>query len=221
MHKNINPYHSFVDKIPKIRILNFVIFNFLDLFLPKKRRFSYSEIPLPNSPNFSGKLFLGRMISRKLLKKILNEEKRPLLIVSMQTLTEQLSRDGKILRIPLWNDLVITGRNDLPSNVSLLRFSGEGVFDHSFINAKTGKLVTKKEALAVLEKMHMSLEKGENVYVHCFAGKERSATLVIFYIMHYFNLNAEDAAKYVKKYRILARKFSTLKEQQKEFLKSN
>jgi hypothetical protein len=224
----VNPYRSFIDEIPKIRILNFVLLNFLDIFLPDKWLFSYSEIPLPaasgktdNFLNFHGKLFLGRMISQKLLQKILKKAPQPLLIVSMQTTAEPFAKSGKVLRISWGNDLVITGGNNLPKNVTFLRFDGEGVFDHSFTNAKTGKLVTKEEVLGVLKKIHDTLSQGANVYVHCFAGKERSATLVIFYLMHYFNLSAKDAAAYVKKHRVLARKFITLKGQQREFLENN
>ena len=45
------------------------------------------------------------------------------------------------------------------------------------------------------------LQKGTNVFVHCFAGVSRSSSIVIAYIMYKYKLTLEEAFQYVKSKR--------------------
>jgi protein-tyrosine phosphatase len=50
-------------------------------------------------------------------------------------------------------------------------------------------------------KIHRHLVKGESVYVHCYAGRSRSPTVVVYYLMLYHDFSFPDALKWVERYR--------------------
>jgi protein-tyrosine phosphatase len=53
----------------------------------------------------------------------------------------------------------------------------------------------------ILEIIHNSITNNKNVFVHCVAGKSRSASIVIAYIMKYCNMTLRDAYCHVKNLR--------------------
>jgi hypothetical protein len=226
-----NPCALFLDRILKIRSCNFIVEYILDIiffWLPVRYRLTYNQIPLPlmeSAKNGQGKLFLGRMISQKILKKIVQKDlpasNENLFIISMQPSEETYDSDGNPLKIPVIFDPSILGKYSLPKNVNLIRFAGGGVFDHCFTNAETGKTVTYAEMLFFLEKAREILSSGNSIYVHCWAGKERSVIFVMCYLMKYYGFTVEQASTYVKKHRILAKDFAKLKPEQQEFLTDN
>ena len=66
------------------------------------------------------------------------------------------------------------------------------------------KLLMEIEETHVLEKIHNSLMKKENVLVHCFAGMSRSCTLVACYLIKYCNMNISESIEYIKSIRPIA-----------------
>jgi protein-tyrosine phosphatase len=48
-----------------------------------------------------------------------------------------------------------------------------------------------------------SLMNNKTIFVHCYAGKQRSATIVCAYIMRYLNLSYKEATKLMKTKRIV------------------
>ena len=49
--------------------------------------------------------------------------------------------------------------------------------------------------------LHSSLKKGKKIFVHCYAGKQRSATIICAYIMTYLNLSFKDSFQLIKSKR--------------------
>lgn len=49
------------------------------------------------------------------------------------------------------------------------------------------------------------LRQGQDVFVHCAVGKSRSATIVVNYLMHKYNLTLLQALEYLKSRRPIAR----------------
>ena len=65
--------------------------------------------------------------------------------------------------------------------------------------SSTETMVTYYPALAAL--IHESLLARRAVYVHCFAGMNRSPTLIAVYLMLYLGFMPADAVKYVREKR--------------------
>ena len=57
------------------------------------------------------------------------------------------------------------------------------------------------EHLNVLKKINQFKEKNENVLVHCRMGSQRSANIVILYLMKYANLDFEFTTQLIKQKR--------------------
>ena len=53
-------------------------------------------------------------------------------------------------------------------------------------------------------KIHTELLKGNTVLVHCLAGAQRSATIVVAYLVRYHNMTVNNAIKYVREKRAIA-----------------
>jgi protein-tyrosine phosphatase len=56
----------------------------------------------------------------------------------------------------------------------------------------------------VLEKIHYSIMSEEPVLVHCFAGMQRSCTVVACYLMKYYYMTPYDAIMYIQSKRPVA-----------------
>jgi len=56
----------------------------------------------------------------------------------------------------------------------------------------------------VLEKIHYSIMSQEPVLVHCFAGMQRSCTVVACYLMKYYYMTPYDAIRYIQSKRPVA-----------------
>jgi len=53
----------------------------------------------------------------------------------------------------------------------------------------------------IVDQIHHEISEGRNLLVHCAAGKSRSASVVIGYLIKYFKMSFGDAYDYVKAYR--------------------
>tara|TARA_B110000208_G_scaffold86_1_gene106 strand:- start:7973 stop:8422 length:450 start_codon:yes stop_codon:yes gene_type:complete len=53
----------------------------------------------------------------------------------------------------------------------------------------------------VTQKIHMYLKNNKSIFVHCYAGKQRSASVVAAYLIRYYNLNLDRARVYIKSKR--------------------
>jgi len=47
------------------------------------------------------------------------------------------------------------------------------------------------------------LTKGKSIFVHCYAGKQRSATVVCAYLMKYLSLSYNDATELIRSKRLI------------------
>ena len=56
----------------------------------------------------------------------------------------------------------------------------------------------------IVEQMHLSISKKEDVLVHCFAGIQRSCTIVACYLIKYHDMNPLEAIKYIQTKRPIA-----------------
>jgi len=56
----------------------------------------------------------------------------------------------------------------------------------------------------IVQLMKYHANKGENIYVHCHAGMQRSATVIAAYMMSNWNINMLEAMQHIKKYRSIA-----------------
>ena len=56
----------------------------------------------------------------------------------------------------------------------------------------------KDEIPAAIEFIRENIVSGKKILVHCFAGKSRSASVVIAYLMKYNNMNLGEALHYVR-----------------------
>jgi len=55
-----------------------------------------------------------------------------------------------------------------------------------------------------LEFIHENLLNNKNILVHCFAGMQRSATVIACYLMYYYNFRAEHTILYIRNKRNIA-----------------
>lgn len=66
------------------------------------------------------------------------------------------------------------------------------------------KLITLMRETKVLEKIHYNIVSEEPVLVHCFAGMQRSCTVVACYLMKYYDMTPYDAIRYIQSKRPIA-----------------
>ena len=53
----------------------------------------------------------------------------------------------------------------------------------------------------ILKFIDNAIQRNENVLVHCKKGHTRSATVVAYYLVNRYNMNLDDAKKYIKNIR--------------------
>lgn len=53
----------------------------------------------------------------------------------------------------------------------------------------------------ICDQIHMYRTSGKNVFIHCFAGKSRSASFVVIYLVKYLNYSLQEAYEYVNNLR--------------------
>lgn len=51
--------------------------------------------------------------------------------------------------------------------------------------------------------IHSALNNNKNILVHCYAGKQRSASVIVAYLIRYLNISLEKAILLVKSKRII------------------
>ena len=56
----------------------------------------------------------------------------------------------------------------------------------------------------VLEKIYETINRKENVLVHCYAGMQRSCAVVACYLVKYYNISPTTAIEFIKKNRPVA-----------------
>ena len=69
--------------------------------------------------------------------------------------------------------------------------------------ADCGSVILNDYFPAVFKFINNALDTGGRILVHCFAGKSRSASFVIAYLMQYQRMRANDAITYIKTYRAI------------------
>lgn len=55
----------------------------------------------------------------------------------------------------------------------------------------------------ITEFIHKSLIASKRIFVHCYAGKQRSATVICAYIMKYLGFSYEEATELIQKKRMI------------------
>ena len=86
---------------------------------------------------------------------------------------------------------------NLESSESIARYAYFVVDDASYRT-----LIEMRDIMNVTARdIHQHLERGESVYVHCYAGRSRSPTVVVHYLMLYHDFSFPDALKWVERYR--------------------
>lgn len=56
---------------------------------------------------------------------------------------------------------------------------------------------------AITDFIHKSLLNSKRIFVHCYAGKQRSATVICAYIMKYLDLSYNEATELIQKKRLI------------------
>ena len=68
----------------------------------------------------------------------------------------------------------------------------------------SSRLLSAINDTMVIEEMHSCISKNEDVLVHCFAGIQRSCTIVACYLMKYHDMNPMEAIGYIQTKRPVA-----------------
>lgn len=72
----------------------------------------------------------------------------------------------------------------------------------AFIETSDFKSIDQEKINFAVETLHSWLQAGKTVYIHCKAGRGRSATIVVCYLLKYGGMrNIDDAIAYVKQAR--------------------
>ena len=98
-------------------------------------------------------------------------------------------------------DLIVNCTPDIPFPLihnSIIRIP---VYDHP-LHAEKMYLAIQKTR--VLESIHLHLQKGQTVLVHCHAGMQRSCAVVACYLVKYHGYTPERAINYIKGKRHVA-----------------
>jgi len=71
-------------------------------------------------------------------------------------------------------------------------------------NSESNNNILKAEIINIIKTINIYKERNENILVHCFAGMQRSATVIACYLMYYYDFSPEDAILYIRNKRNIA-----------------
>jgi dual specificity MAP kinase phosphatase len=71
-------------------------------------------------------------------------------------------------------------------------------------NSESNNNILKAEIMNIIKTMNIYKKNNENILVHCFAGMQRSATVIACYLMYYYDFRPEDAILYIRNKRNIA-----------------
>ena len=71
-------------------------------------------------------------------------------------------------------------------------------------NSESNNNILKAEIMNIIKTMNVYKKNNENILVHCFAGMQRSATVIACYLMYYYDFGPEDAILYIRNKRNIA-----------------
>jgi dual specificity MAP kinase phosphatase len=71
-------------------------------------------------------------------------------------------------------------------------------------NSESNNNILKNEIMNIISTMNLYREENRNILVHCFAGMQRSATVIACYLMYYYDYKPEHAIFYIRSKRNIA-----------------
>jgi dual specificity MAP kinase phosphatase len=71
-------------------------------------------------------------------------------------------------------------------------------------NSENDNNILKNEIMNIINTMNTYKKNNKNILVHCFAGMQRSATVIACYLMYYYNFKPEHAIFYIRNKRGIA-----------------
>jgi protein-tyrosine phosphatase len=71
-------------------------------------------------------------------------------------------------------------------------------------NSESNNTILNNEIMNIINYIYLYKKNKKNILVHCFAGMQRSATVIACYLMYYYKLKPEDAILYIKNKRNIA-----------------
>ncbi|NGX62864.1 MAG: hypothetical protein KR126chlam6_00266 [Candidatus Anoxychlamydiales bacterium] len=101
-----------------------------------------------------------------------------------------------------------------------LSFWKQNSIDHLHISCKDLYPPSLKDLDLAADYIHKKIQENKKIYVHCTAGRSRSAMAIICYLMKYKNMSYEDAFKYVKSKRDLVLVNRSQRDQLKKYSKT-
>lgn len=98
--------------------------------------------------------------------------------------------------------LIINCSNDIPNffnnSIQTIRIPvDDSLMEKDFV-------IMSKYIPSIIEIIYDNLYRGNNVLVHCYAGMQRSASVVCAFLMYYFHLNTYESILYIKSRRNIA-----------------
>ena len=95
-------------------------------------------------------------------------------------------------------DVIINCTNNIPYLDNSKECFRVGVED----NLKKNEIILLYKLLdPTIDFIHEKLKSQKSVFVHCYAGKQRSASVICAYLMKYLDFNLDDAKYFVKSKR--------------------
>lgn len=71
-------------------------------------------------------------------------------------------------------------------------------------NSESNNNILKDEIMNIINTINTYKNKNQNILVHCFAGMQRSATVIACYLMYYYKFRPEHAILYIRNKRDIA-----------------
>ena len=75
---------------------------------------------------------------------------------------------------------------------------------HINTDTNTEYILNYINRIRLLERMHVCILDGGTVLVHCFSGIQRSCTIIVLYLLKYYNMTPQMAIEYIRKKRRIA-----------------